>query len=127
MLVKAAGLVEPAVHPVAVTFAEADVGESCLLSAMMASNLHPGETVQPWHFDDSIVRMPRPRPALGVSAFWAIDDTTASNGSTEIVPGSHLWDEQMFEGAAEPADFTGKAAPHDDRDFANRPDAVKLV
>jgi ectoine hydroxylase-related dioxygenase (phytanoyl-CoA dioxygenase family) len=127
MLAKSPLFAELAIDPLALAFAEAELGESCLLSAMLAINLHPGETVQPWHFDDSIVRMPRPRPALGVSAFWAIDDTTASNGSTEIVPGSHLWDEQMFEGAAEPADFTSKAAPHDDRDFGNRPDAVKLA
>jgi len=28
------------------------------------------------HFDDGGIKVPRPRPALGISAFWAIDDTT---------------------------------------------------
>jgi len=31
---------------------------------------------QGWHSDDSQVNIPRPRKAFGVSAFWAIDDTT---------------------------------------------------
>jgi len=127
MLAKSPLFAELAIHPLALAFAEAELGESCLLSAMLAINLHPGETVQPWHFDDSIVRMPRPRPALGVSAFWAIDDTTASNGSTEIVPGSHLWDEQMVEGAVKPAGFSNETAPNANSDFGNRADAVKLM
>ena len=46
----------------------------CLLSANLAINLLPGETQQNWHTDDSFYRVPRPRPALGVSAIWAIDD-----------------------------------------------------
>ena len=127
MLAKSPLFAELAIHPLALAFAEAELGPSCLLSAMIAINLHPGETVQPWHFDDGFVRLPRPRPALGISAFWAIDDTTQSNGSTEIVPGSHLWDEQMFEGAAKSADFASKTTPKDDQDFGNRPDAVKLA
>jgi ectoine hydroxylase-related dioxygenase (phytanoyl-CoA dioxygenase family) len=127
LLAKSPLFAELAIHPLALAFAEAELGESCLLSAMLAINLHPGETVQPWHFDDSSVKIQRPRPALGISAFWAIDETTESNGSTEIIPGSHLWDEQMLAGAAKPADFMKKAAPNADRDFGNRPDAVKLA
>jgi ectoine hydroxylase-related dioxygenase (phytanoyl-CoA dioxygenase family) len=83
--------------------------------------------VQPWHFDDGAAKVPRPRPALGVSAFWAIDDTTELNGSTEVIPGSHLWDEQIVEGATRPADFTSKTTPNTDRDPGNRPDAVKMM
>src|SRR5882762_9763302 len=97
------------------------------LFAELAIHLHPGETVQPWHFDDGGIKVPRPRPALGISAFWAIDDTTALNGSTEVIPGSHLWDGQAVEGAVKPADFTNEATPNGDRDLGNRPDAVKLT
>ena len=127
LLAKSPLFAELAIHPLALAFAEAELGQSCLLSAMLAINLHPGETVQPWHFDDGGVRLPRPRPAFGVSAFWAIDDTTELNGSTEIIPGSHLWDEQAVEGAVKPADFTNTAAPNADHDPGNRPDAVKLA
>ena len=114
-----------AIHPLALAFAEAELGNSCLLSALLAINLHPGETVQPWHFDDSGIKAPRPRPALGISAFWAIDDTTELNGSTEVIPGSHLWGEETVEGAVKPADFANKREPNGDS--GSRPDAVKLA
>ena len=66
------------------------------LSACLAIQVHPGETPQGWHADDSYVWVPRPRRMLGVSAIWAFDDFTESNGATELIPGSHLWgpDEQ---------------------------------
>jgi ectoine hydroxylase-related dioxygenase (phytanoyl-CoA dioxygenase family) len=127
LMAKSPLFAELAIHPLALTFAEAELGQSCLLSALLAINLHPGETVQPWHFDDGGVKLPRPRPAFGVSAFWAIDDTTESNGSTEVIPGSHLWDEQIVDGAVKSADFTSTAPPNADHDAGHRPDAVKLV
>src|SRR3979490_1562774 len=127
VLAKSPLFAELAIHPLALAFAEAELGPSCLLSALLAINLHPGETVQPWHFDDGGIKVPRPRPALGISAFWAIDDTTELNGSTEVIPGSHLWDGQMVEGAVKPADFSNETAPNANSDFGNRPDAVKLM
>ncbi|GHA88272.1 hypothetical protein GCM10009069_09030 [Algimonas arctica] len=81
-----------ALHPLAMAFVERELGRSCLLSAMLAIRLLANETVQDWHFDDEQIMVPRPRPAYGVSTFWAIDDTTDDNGATEIIPGSHLWD-----------------------------------
>src|SRR5882672_496870 len=105
LMAKSPVFAELAIHPLALAFAEAELGQTCLLSALLAINLHPGETVQPWHFDDGGIKLPRPRPAFGLSAFWAIDDTTELNGSTEVIPGSHLWNEQVIEGAAKPADF----------------------
>jgi ectoine hydroxylase-related dioxygenase (phytanoyl-CoA dioxygenase family) len=123
LLAKSPVFAELAIHPLAMAFVEAELGESCLLSAMLAINLHPGETVQPWHFDDGGVKIPRPRPALGISTFWAIDDTTEQNGATEIIPGSHLWDGQYIAGALQPAHFTNEA----DHDEGYRADAVKLI
>ncbi len=127
LLAKSPLFADLAIHPLALAFAEAELGQSCLLSALLAINLHPGETAQPWHFDDGGAKIPRPRPALGISAFWAIDDTTELNGSTEVIPGSHLWDEQAVEGAAKPADFANRRTPNDERDPGNRPDAVKMT
>ncbi|MEM1229725.1 MAG: phytanoyl-CoA dioxygenase family protein [Pseudomonadota bacterium] len=90
LLAKAPEVIAPLVaHPLALAFAEAALGPSCLLSACLAINTHPGESVQPWHRDDGAISLPMPRPALGISAFWAIDDTTIENGATEIIPGSH--------------------------------------
>jgi ectoine hydroxylase-related dioxygenase (phytanoyl-CoA dioxygenase family) len=124
LLAKSPVFAELAIHPLALAFAEAELGQSCLLSALLAINLHPGETVQPWHFDDNGAKIPRPRPPLGISTFWAIDDTTELNGATEIIPGSHLWDGQIVDGAVQPADFAHKGA---NRDAGERPDAIKMV
>lgn len=89
-----------AAHPLVLDVCEAVLGPNFMLSACLAINTHPGETVQPLHFDDSFYRLPRPRPAYGVSAFWAIDDLTADNGPTEIIPGSHRWGDDAPVGEA---------------------------
>jgi ectoine hydroxylase-related dioxygenase (phytanoyl-CoA dioxygenase family) len=127
LLAKSPVFAELAIHPLALAFAEAELGPSLLLSALLAINLHPGESAQPWHFDDGGIKVPRPRPALSVSAFWAIDDTTELNGSTEVIPGSHLWDQQGVEGAASPADFVSRTTSDAGRDAGDRADAVKLA
>lgn len=124
LMAKSPVFAELAIHPLALAFAEAELGQSCLLSALLAINLHPGETVQPWHTDDGNAKIPRPRPALGISTFWAIDDTTEQNGATEIIPGSHLWDDERIAGASTPADFTRAGA---NRASGDRTDSVKLV
>ena len=116
-----AGLVA---HPLVMAVVEAELGESCLLSALLAINLQPGETVQPWHFDDSGAKIPRPRPPLGVSTFWAIDDTTELNGATEIIPGSHLWNSETIAGAVKPSDFNNRS---DEREICDRADAIKMT
>ncbi len=63
-----------------------------LLSTLQSIRLHPGETAQPWHSDDSFYLVPPPRPRLAISAIWAIEDFTDDNGATEIVVGSHRMD-----------------------------------
>lgn len=115
-----------AMHPLALAFAERELGPSCLLSAMLAINLHPGECVQDWHTDDSQINVPLPRPAYGVSTFWAIDAMTAQNGATEIIPKSHLWTKSELEGP----DFIAALNP-EGRDAhidpTPRADAIKAV
>lgn len=63
------------------------------LSAALAINVHPGETAQGYHPDDAYCPAPRPREMFGVSAIWALDDFTETNGATEFIPGSHLWND----------------------------------
>lgn len=92
-------------HPLQLAFAERELGESCLLYACLAINLHPGETVQPWHFDDSHCGLARPRDPLSLSTFWSISDTTEDNGATEIIPGSHKWGDEEPAGANRGSDF----------------------
>lgn len=127
LLAKSPVFADLAAHPLALAFAEAELGETCLLSACLAINLQPGETVQPWHFDDSPITVKRPRPAFGVSAFWAIDDTTEDNGATEVIPGSHLWGEEPVTASLSSADFMNRALGDIASDPGARPDAVKLT
>lgn len=125
MLGKSPVFADLVTHPLALSFVEADLGRECLLSACLAINLHPGETAQPWHFDDSHYQWPRPRPSLGVSTFWAIDAMTATNGATEILPGSHLWPEDHIDGAVAEEDFA--PALSREGDPGARDDAMKVV
>lgn len=69
-----------------------------LLTASQAIRIYPGEAAQRLHTDDSFYRVPRPRPAIGVTMICAIDAFTAENGATMIVPGSHKWGELGEEG-----------------------------
>lgn len=126
MLAKSPVFADLVLHPLALAFAEAELGPTCLLSACLAIKLHPGETVQPWHYDDSVAT-PRPRAAYGLSAFWAIDDTTELNGATEVIPGSHLWGDEAVEGAIGPATFTDHTLRDAADDPGARPDSVKLT
>ena len=112
-------------HPLVLSFVEADLGPSCLLSALLAINLHPGETVQDWHHDDANIHVPLPHPPYGLSAFWTIDDTTETNGATEIIPGSHLWQERPYKTDYE--DLFDERERDVDQDPQPHPDALKVA
>ena len=103
-------------------FVEAELGESCLLSALLAINLHPGETVQPWHFDDGGVKIHGPALPLA-SARSGRSTTRRTEWRHRNHSGKPLWDGQYIEGALQPAHFTNEAG-HEE---GNRPDAVKLI
>jgi ectoine hydroxylase-related dioxygenase (phytanoyl-CoA dioxygenase family) len=77
---------------------EAFLEDSFLLTTSQSICIHPGETPQPWHADDVFYSIPRPRPMVGLSTVVAIDDFSAENGGTEIVPGSHLWSDEQIGG-----------------------------
>ncbi|MVU78222.1 phytanoyl-CoA dioxygenase family protein [Nocardia sp. ET3-3] len=66
-----------------------------LLSMLQVINILPGEDAQMLHTDDGFYPLPRPRKALGAATIWAIDDFTAENGATDVVPGSHLWGDRL--------------------------------
>ncbi|QFT76785.1 phytanoyl-CoA dioxygenase family protein [Erythrobacter sp. THAF29] len=114
MLAKDPVFAELVSHPLQIAFAERELGTSFLIYACLAINLLPGETAQPWHFDDSHCGLARPRAPLSLSTFWSLTETTQENGATEIIPGSHLWGEERPEGASAPEDFlTGKTDKED--------------
>lgn len=70
-----------------------------LLSMLQVINIQPGEQAQMLHTDDAFYPLPRPRKALGAATIWAIDDFTADNGATDIIPGSHLWGDEAPDSA----------------------------
>lgn len=127
LLAKSPVFADLAIHPLTMAFVEAELGQSCLLSSCLAINLHPGETVQPWHYDVAHMDMDRPHPAFGVSAFWAIDDTTEENGATEIIPGSHLWPENDITGGVANGSFQDKHERATEDDPGARDDSVKVT
>lgn len=76
-------------HPRVVEILDRVLLPNWLLSTLQSIRLHPGETEQPWHADDSFYLVPEPRPRLAISCIWAIEDFTRANGATELIPGSH--------------------------------------
>ena len=83
-----------------------------LLTASQAICIHPGETPQPIHHDDSFYPVPRPRPSISFSTIVAVDEFTAENGGTEVIPGSHRWSDAQIAGTYDgrDADATMPAA-----------------
>lgn len=113
---------ELATHPLALAFAEADLGQTLRLSACLAIQLHRDETVQPWHHDDAHMHAPRPRDAWGLSAFWAIDDTTIENGATQILPGSHLWGDDKT-----PLTLNASLFEKHDKDYSAKDGGLEII
>jgi len=66
------------------------LGRSFLLSALSANCTLPGSAAQGLHIDQHFAGFPAPI-ALVANVCWMIDDFTAANGATRIMPGSHRW------------------------------------
>ncbi|MDG2459936.1 MAG: phytanoyl-CoA dioxygenase family protein [Luminiphilus sp.] len=125
MLAKDPVFAELVVHPVALAWAEHLLGASCLLSACLAICSGPGESAQPWHTDDGHSSLMPPHDLLGVSTFWALDDTTLENGATEVLPGSHTWAKADFPGVLMDQDFADESDVEGDP--GAHPDAFKVT
>jgi ectoine hydroxylase-related dioxygenase (phytanoyl-CoA dioxygenase family) len=76
------------------------LGEDALLQAVMGRKVEPGAATQGLHFDGSLTG-PFVAPAAadadrrdvelvyGLNVIWCLNDFTATNGATRLVPGSH--------------------------------------
>jgi len=100
-------------HPRILALCDAFLAPNYLLTASQAIHIHPGETAQPFHTDDSFYQIPRPRAAFSISTIVAVDGFTAENGATQVVPGSHLWSDQAVERLLDAIDF--QSAPPAER------------
>jgi ectoine hydroxylase-related dioxygenase (phytanoyl-CoA dioxygenase family) len=81
-------------HPLILALLDRLLMPRYLLSQVQAIDVLPGEVAQPLHADDGFYPIPRPRKAISAATIWAIDDFTADNGATVIIPGSHRWGDQ---------------------------------
>ncbi len=90
LFAKTRTLDELAIHPAVLEVLDRVLGHY-ELSAPAGIALGPGETAQPLHPDDAIYPLARPHPELVVNVMWPLDDFTAANGATRVVPGSHRW------------------------------------
>lgn len=82
-------------HPLALGLLDELFEPNYLLSQLQVIDIASGEAAQGLHPDDGFYPWPRPRPALGAATIFAIDDFTAENGATVVIPGSHRWDDHF--------------------------------
>jgi ectoine hydroxylase-related dioxygenase (phytanoyl-CoA dioxygenase family) len=88
---------EAAVHPLLLGVLDRVLGHY-QLSAPVGIQIGPGEKAQVLHRDEGIYPLPRPHPTVVINSMWPLDDFTASNGATRLVPGSHRWDDDRRPG-----------------------------
>ena len=80
----------PATHPTVLGALDRVLGHY-QLSAPTGIEIGPGEVRQSLHHDDGVYPLPRPHQEVVANVMWALDDFTAANGATRVVPGSHRW------------------------------------
>lgn len=88
---------ELAMHPLvlgAVSHAFRGICYHPQLALTQAIRIHPGERAQSLHRDDNAFFLAHPRSPAVINTMWALDDFTADNGATQLVPGSHTWDDE---------------------------------
>ena len=85
----AAQLIE---HPTILQLTRIVLGADCVLSDCSATSIGPHTDGGAWHVDVPLGQLDEPLPdfALTTQNVWMLDDFTADNGATRVVPGSHL-------------------------------------
>lgn len=77
-----------ALDPLVLDAVEQLIGAGAQFSLTYATQVHPGQDAQPLHYEQGIYPLPRDRDVM-MTAIWALDDFTAANGATRLIPGSH--------------------------------------
>jgi ectoine hydroxylase-related dioxygenase (phytanoyl-CoA dioxygenase family) len=110
-------------HPLLIELMAALLGDDFILGALNAHGSNPGSPRQFLHRDEILDRrIPFP---THINTMWMLDDFTAENGATRVVPGSHLWaeapvTEQVYAGETQATGTAGSVAVFDGRLFHSR-------
>ncbi len=94
LIPKSAACRELALHPTVLGVCDRVLLPNCAryhLHVTLLADLQPGEAAQPLHRDGGIYQMRFPSIPTTVATMWALNDFTAENGGTQLVPGSHRW------------------------------------
>ena len=79
-----------ALLPLTTGAVRAVLGEHVQLNSVVGSEIGPGERAQGLHRDDAKYPLPFTGvPEMIVNSMWALDDFTAANGATVVVPRTH--------------------------------------
>ena len=81
--------VELVQHPLVLELLEEVLGPRALLSGISANIVEPGSEGGALHADQGGYPPPWPTEPQGLNFTWLLDDFTADNGATEMVPNSH--------------------------------------
>lgn len=82
------------------------VRSSITLSDTLAISVLPGAKAQKLHRDDVTYHISHPAPESQILFMIALSDFTEENGSTRIIQGSHLWDDDRAPLASEADSFS---------------------
>ena len=92
-------------EPTIVGIVEATLGENCILHSFESRSALPGGGQQSLHRDMPWV----PEFPLSINVVWMLDDFTAENGATRVVPFSHRRPEGPERDAVYPDEFLATA------------------
>ncbi|MEX1364113.1 MAG: phytanoyl-CoA dioxygenase family protein [Nannocystaceae bacterium] len=94
-----------AIHPAVLAIMDEFLLRGCSeyqLNLTQAIEIGPGEPHQFIHSDDGMFPFSHPGTETMINCMWAVDEFTADNGATLVVPGSHRWERDVLLPIREP-------------------------